>query len=129
MAREILFRAKKIDNGEWVEGNLFIDEKGEKHEILIGYVNYRVAWEVDKDTICQYTGLTDKNGNKIWENDVVYIPREDDYFKIEWQEDTAQFVMNGDSFIVTFDNYWSHEVEVYGSAFDIGELLGGEDNG
>ena len=130
MAREILFKAKRKDNDEWVEGYyaIAVDKRGLKqHNILVadhnlGYFNWFV---IDESTLCQYTGLCDMHGNKIWENDVVYIPREDDYFKIEWQEDTAQFVMSGDSFIVTFDNYWSHEVEVYGNAIDNPELLGG----
>lgn len=54
--REILFRGKRFFDGEWIEGQLFIDDKGEKAEILIGRVNYRVSWEIVPETIGQYTG-------------------------------------------------------------------------
>lgn len=72
--RDILFKAKRIDNGEWVEGS-YLNCKGAttcKHYIRTFDDEWGVEWvEVDETTICQYTGLNDNHGNKIWENDVV----------------------------------------------------------
>lgn len=81
--REILFKAKRIDNGEWVEGWLFLTKDNTyiaypsqfDDDLFLSPTNIFIA--VDIDTICQYTELTDKNGNKIWENDVVFVTDDD----------------------------------------------------
>lgn len=77
--REILFRAKRIDNGEWVEGSYSYTFNENKTCPIVGIMaeNHWIVEKdgnlvlIDKNTICQFTGLIDKNGNKIWENDVL----------------------------------------------------------
>lgn len=78
--REILFKAKRKDNGEWVEGyytecngktfiGINISIYGDIFEVLCTPV---IRWfEVDPETLCQFTGMTDKNGVRIWKNDIV----------------------------------------------------------
>ena len=138
MNREILFKAKKKDNGEWVEGYLFDDGMPKPKRYFIGGIIIKPyegtacdKWnvvgidfcEIDIDTLCQFTGLTDKNGRKVWENDIVELPDENVYFKCEWEKDTARFVLNGDRFTVDFDDYREYEVEVIGNIFDNADLL------
>ena len=93
IVREILFKGKTED-GEWVEGSLFVYNKDNyliitKEDADWSYVSSGVydgsITEVQKDTICQFTGLTDKNGNKIWENDVVHLFGKDTLGNYDWK--------------------------------------------
>lgn len=154
--REILFKAKRIDNGEWVEGYLFetndnsyIAYNGQfDDDLLLSPQNIFIP--VDKTTICQYTGLTDENGNKIWENDVLrfedigeegYEYKEGFDFinraRVEFAEgrwSLIDFVSENSGVMeemynhAEFMEFWQY-CEVVGNLFDNPEFLkgGGED--
>lgn len=131
MNREILFKAKRKDNGEWIEGYYVYCRK--RHYILqvlnkaIGFDEREYEWvEVDPDTICQYTGLTDKNGKKIWGNDIC------DTFENDSKEMLRNVVKFEDGCFKVFkkhylsmhlDCYEESDLKVVGNIFDNPELL------
>lgn len=131
--REILFKAKRLDNGEWVEGYYHTDLDS-KHFIKIVKNNRIGSYEIDPDTLCQFTGLTDGNGNKIWENDIVdlsncwwdaYGPAGYDspIVLVEWSEYNCGFnpFANYDCDCGVY--YESKDVKVIGNKFDNSEML------
>lgn len=127
--REILFRGKRYDNGNWVEGYLIHDETCNTHIPYIGYLfdgghDIDVA-EIILGTVGQFTGITDANGTKIFEGDIVECAREDEPLKVEWCEDTARFILSASTFCCDFDNYWGYEMEVIGNIHDNKEPLEG----
>lgn len=136
--REILFKAKRIDNGEWVEG-CYAECNGKTFigiDISIGiddifevFCTPVIRWlEVDPETLCQFTGETDKNGKRIWESDVVWLVYDgkEHIYQIVWDNSELDFkATNGE------ENYGSNfeyllccdEIEVIGNIFDNKELL------
>ena len=141
--REILFKAKRIDNGEWVEGYLVgfrKDTYPNRYKIIEEEgIYYEVSNEVNPNTICQYTGLTDKSGNKIWENDVVkrYTSNGNEWriSKIVWADHSLNMgwciedikiltEYSGRLFKVGFDVNDAEKCEVIGNIFDNKDLIG-----
>lgn len=149
--REILFKAKRKDNGKWVEGYYYkmsettycfkedYERKpvSEHHYILQermtdwGLPNQIVQIEIDSETLCQFTGLCDKNGKKVWENDILMAhldesyPEDATYETVEWN--VAGWVTHEtDSTDRQYlDEFDLEHYEAIGNIFDNSELAQG----
>ena len=139
--REILFRGKRCDNGEWVQG-FYVRADHHWHKNGIhkdwialgasangGWFALHNKYAVKAETVGQFTGLTDKNGKKIFEGDVVLYPWNDqdkpERFTIKFKD--GQFVASP---VKETEDYWdfmvggySKEMEVIGNIHDNPELL------
>lgn len=128
MEDRYLFKAKRVDNGEWVQGALLLHDAD-----TATIFNQHPAdgslqgFEVDRNTACQCTGLKDKNGKLIWENDIVNCLAEECCGYIGWNEDEAGFYFN----VLLEDGTYEEEhiydyvdcMEIIGNTFDNMELL------
>lgn len=147
MNREILFKAKRICDGFWVSGNLVWSKDADKEyrSLIIPKENSGIftdseeddigfeVWHlVKQDTICEYTGLADHNGNRIFEFDIVrrydlYGAKEPSIGFVECEEENTSFFIHWTyaktrSPIFT----WKDKIEVIGNIFDNPELLKGD---
>lgn len=128
METRYLFKAKRLDNGEWVQGCYIYDVDRDCSKSLNEFAHriqplysHAYAEPVDPSTICQCTGLKDKNGKLIWENDIV----KDDviYGVVKWDDANARHIIDDrDDGYQEYSDWW-HEVEVIGNVFDNQELL------
>lgn len=132
MQDRYLFRGKRIDNGEWVEGYLsypFCTEKGNESYYFYAKdsLGFFCRCVVDASTICQCTGLKDKNGRLIWENDIANCMDAECCGYISWNESEAGFYFD----VLLEDGRFEEEhiydyqdcMEVIGNTFDNPELL------
>lgn len=132
MEDRYLYKAKQKDNGEWVQGYLY--GIWEKRYILWGMTNdIPNMIEVDPSTICQCTGLKDKNGKLIWENDIMaaYLdddyPEDETYIRILWRGSGFWSKEKGSEDMLQVDEFDQEHFEVIGNIFDNPELLGNEE--
>lgn len=129
-----MLRAKRIDNGEWVEGYLVIypSGKSEIHKKCVEPPDVLAIYEVDQSTICQCTGLCDENGKKIYESDIVgfidYSSTENGYSEhycrgqAAWDEETASFQVT-ERFSAENYEVLNRGCKVIGNIFDTPEML------
>ena len=134
--REILFKAKKMGNGEWVEGDLsyIVHDKKRMYVFPAGGLDSADRYEVYPETLCQYTGLKDKNGKRIWENDIVSFidcsSTESGYVehncvgRVAWDCECASFRVSG---TLSAEAWVLQDCVVIGNIFDNPELLGQDD--
>ena len=126
MNREILFKAKRKDSGECVEGyyRRIPCMRMLEHYIMPRNPKNRMEqYAIDPDTICQYTGLTDKNGRKIWENDIVHCGTK---LRVSWHHFKASWVLSKKGWL--YNHFFGEavepeDVEVVGNVFDNPDLL------
>jgi uncharacterized phage protein (TIGR01671 family) len=126
--REYLFRGKMIANGNWSEGNLLVTEEGCGITPSIIVSGSYVA--VDPETVGQYTGLTDKNGTKIFEGDIVKYGDTVHNVVFEQRNGTAYFGLVYSTLETLSFGYYQDlkQIEVIGNIYDNPELVGGEEN-
>ena len=125
--REILFRGKF--GNEWKYGFLSIEPKG--LVIKEPYKNESSnVWHIDADTVGQYTGLTDKNGTKIFEGDIVKYGDTVHNVVFEQRNGTAYFGLVYSTLETLSFGYYQDlkQIEVIGNIYDNPELLGDEEN-
>ena len=133
--REILFRGKRLGIGEWVEGYFFKAKLYRSDDELSEFITVPHPevkglssddFLVDPDTVGQFTGLTDKNGKKIFEGDIVTFKTRTSTFKplyVRWYAETAQFLVTTNDCIRSYPMDKSWEYKVIGNIHDNPELL------
>lgn len=123
MNREILFRGKRKDNGMWEYGNLSMRDEMGRRKYYIG--QNMLGYEVLPETIGQYTGLTDKNGVKIFEGDIVQNIITKETAIVRWYTEYSAFMLydkNNNKVYFLYDNDFN-KIEIIDNIHDNPELV------
>ncbi len=140
MQDRYLFKAKRLDNGEWVQGFYFcmthLDGRHTHNFIIplgvdlsIGTLIEKIQVEIDLSSLCQCTGLRDKNGNLIWENDIVSFSHTQytRNYAIEFENTFCNYGLRFRNKSIHFrckqSTLCMYDCEVLGNVFDNPELL------
>lgn len=135
--REILFKGKRINYEKfskeewWIEGNAFIHNDGQTVDIATGTEKFSIHKKIIPETLCQYIGMRDKNGNRIWENDICEVVDDGQVYVyvIVWDKEELDFKgTNGKEEYGSDFVYLRccEEIVRIGNVFDNPELLKGE---
>lgn len=124
--RQIKFRGLRVDNNEWVHGDLLQEYPHHNTGVTIQQHGC-IVYEVHSDTVGQFTGLTDKNGKDIFEGDFLR-GSSDDKCLVIWRQDLASFALTKDGW--AYDHYFGEAIdpgfcEITGTVHD-GKEVGGE---
>lgn len=129
--REILFRGKTTLDNEWVIGAGVYKSEGHTWIITDDVTKTESRGTgsdaINPETVGQFTGLTDKDGKKIFEGDIVLYARDEELGQISYHESEAMFVVEFDTWLTDFDHMYGKDLEIIGNIHDNPELLkGGE---
>ena len=127
MEREILFRGRIVDDSRWIEGSFTIDCKGEceiLHQLKTPHGGFQFL-KVIPETVGQFTGMTDKNGTKIFEGDIVkeQYKSHEIIYNVYWDEDYFAFRVKSKDYSYYLDELVPSNSEVIGNIHDNKELL------
>ena len=121
MQDRYLYRAKRIFDGKWAEGFL---TKINRQLHIVNQSGENAANQIDESTVCQCTGLKDKHGKLIWENDIVWDSEEREFYQIIFsQEDMCYYMQDADGYKDVFEACYGSSIEVESNIFDNPELL------
>ena len=122
--REILFRGKRIDNGEWVYGFPWINRSHTRETFYITDLMGEII-QVIPETVSQYTGLKDKNGREIFEGDIVRhgLFKQDYKMIVRYREESAAFMFGDKRTGFSFSSDQTKYLEIIGNVHENPELL------
>lgn len=118
--RDILFRAKRKDDGKWAYGSLIkVSFHNQKNVVCIVGNDLNKPIPVDPETVGQYTGICDANKKKIYEGDIIHLQRKDKRGRVFWYNNDASLSMKiGNGYVLGLSAEETEDYKVIGNVYD-----------